>query len=82
MLTANELMPLDEFQRGRVLDWLDTRCPHFRCPACGQREWAVCGLAEPGGVLPQVCVGCHQCGYVAHFCAVMLGLAPREEERE
>jgi hypothetical protein len=81
MLYLNEVMPLDEARRARVMDWLMHRCPDFRCPACRQKDWSVCGITDPGG-LPLVCVGCHSCGYVAHFCAVMLGIAsPDADER-
>jgi hypothetical protein len=68
-------MPLDEARREKVLDWLANKCPHFHCPACAACDWGVCGVLDPQGDVPLVCVGCNNCAFVAHFCAVMLGVA-------
>ena len=64
-----------EDHRDRVLDWLAQQCPDFRCPACGHKEWGVCGLTDDETPVPRICVGCPNCGFVAHFCARTLGLS-------
>jgi hypothetical protein len=85
-------MPLDAAGRHKVLDWLQHRCPGFRCPACGSADWGVGevidGLVQPGrngraahpwpgpASVPLVCVGCNHCAYVALFSAEVVGLRP------
>jgi hypothetical protein len=40
-------MPLDAAQRHKVLDWLQVKCPDFRCPACGAADWGVGDFSTP-----------------------------------
>jgi hypothetical protein len=70
---------LDPSSAKVVSDWLKNKCPHLKCPACGNKHWQAGDLVAdqqqgaPFGAL--VSLTCANCALTVFFAAAPMGLA-------
>jgi predicted nucleic-acid-binding Zn-ribbon protein len=69
-------MPLDESQKKRVQEYLDTQ---YKCLRCGRyelysAELVALPLVGAEATLPTLAVGCSNCGYVQFYSSKTVGL--------
>ena len=81
--------------KNKIIETLKSRISNFECPFCKRKEFALgegyfahdlqqdLKSRQLGGVnIPTVPVICKSCGYVAEFAAGLLGLLPKEEDKD
>jgi predicted nucleic-acid-binding Zn-ribbon protein len=79
-------MGLDEGQKQKLREWLQSKSAQPTCASCGRDEWGAGEIVsapildEKGNVLsdshvPMVQLICTNCGHIIFYAAVPLGLA-------
>jgi len=82
-------MQLSQPDRERIAEWIQTKCGQLRCTCCGYGIFEIVPLATlPIGVdlhsmrffyahgVPQVSVGCRNCGHLLIFSSEIMGFKP------
>ncbi len=80
-------------QMAKVAHWWQTHVSEVACPFCQQRDWEVedrytilpffnplTGGGSPGSGEPAILVICGNCGYIAPFSAMSMGIRTQEKE--